>query len=264
MDLGISGRVAIVGGSSRGMGKATAQALAREGANVVLCARNAEELDRAAEEIAAATNRDQVLPIAGDMSRQEDVTRVVDGAMQRWGHIDIVVNNIGGPPPGQPLEFTDNDWIAAFDLSFFSVVRMCRGVVPIMLRNRWGRIINILSLSVRQPEDNLALSTVARTAVMAYAKTLSMELAPDGITVNNVLPGSIATERLQAVAEMQARFHGRDLANAMEDRLALVPLSRLGRPEEMADLICFLASDRAGFMTGLSIALDGGQLRAMV
>jgi 3-oxoacyl-[acyl-carrier protein] reductase len=261
MDLGLAGRVAIVGGASRGMGRAIAAALLREGAAVTLCARRADVLTETAsalEQEAAG----RVLAVAADLSRPDDVPRVVAQTLARWRRVDVAVNNVGGPPPGQPLGMTDAQWRDAFELNFFSVVRMCREVVPHMRARGWGRIVNLLSLSVRQPEANLALSTTARLAVVAYARSLADEVARDGITVNNVLPGSVATERLQAVAEMQARFHGRDVAGAMDDRRALVPLGRFGEPAEIADLVCYLASERAGFLTAVSIPFDGGQLRA--
>jgi 3-oxoacyl-[acyl-carrier protein] reductase len=253
--------VAIVGGASRGMGRAIAAALVREGARVALCARRPDVLTEAAAELGRDAP-DRVLAVPADLSRPDDVPRVVARTVERWGRVDVAVNNVGGPPPGQPLGLTDAQWRDAFELNFFSVVRMCREVVPLMQAGGWGRIVNLLSLSVRQPEANLALSTTARLAVVAYARSLADEVARDGITVNNVLPGSVATERLQAVAEMQARFHGRDVAGAMDDRLALVPVGRFGQPEEVADLVCYLASERAGFLTALSIPFDGGQLRA--
>jgi 3-oxoacyl-[acyl-carrier protein] reductase len=263
MDLGIAGRVAIVGGSSKGMGKATALALAREGAKVTICARHGDELERSAAEIRSATSPGQVLPVVADLSKPGDVRRLLDQSMQHWGHVDIVVNNVGGPPPGQASEITDDQWHAGMELSFFSAMRLSQLVVPIMRSRQWGRIVNILSMAIKEPEDNLAISTVARTAVAAYAKILALEVAKDGITVNNVLPGSVATDRLQAVADMQARFHGRDLATAMDDRRSHIAMRRFGRPEEMADLISFLVSERAGFITGTSILIDGGQARAM-
>lgn len=262
MDLGLGGRVVIVGGASQGMGRAIAAAFVREGAAVALVARRPEVLEQAATAIRAGDTAERVLAVPADLARADDVSRVVARVRECWGRVDVVVNNVGGPPPGQPLGFSDAQWLAAFELNFFSVVRMCREVVPLMQARRWGRIVNLLSLSVRQPEDNLALSTTARLGVVAYARALASEVATDGITVNNVLPGSVATERLQAVAEMQARFHGRDVQSAMDDRLALVPLGRFGQPEEIADLVCFLASERASFLTGLSIPFDGGQLRA--
>ena len=262
MDLGLGGRVAIVGGSSKGMGLASAVALAREGANVTLVARNGEELEAAAAEVRAASSDGQALPIAADLAQPGDIERVVRETTGRWGRVDVVVNNLGGPPPGQPTELTDEQWQAAMDLNFYSAVRMNRLVVPLMRERAYGRVVAVLSLSIKQPEDNLALSTVSRTATAAYAKVLSTEVARDGITVNNILPGSIETGRLQAVAEMQARFHNRPMEGAMEDRQALVAARRFGQPGEVADLICFLASERAGFITGLSIPVDGGQLRA--
>jgi 3-oxoacyl-[acyl-carrier protein] reductase len=262
MDLGLAGRVAIVGGASRGMGRAIAAALLREGARVAICARGADALEQTAADLAGAADAARVLAVPADLARADDVARVVARTVERWGQVDVAVNNAGGPPPGQPLAFSDAQWSAALELSFFSVVRLCREVVPGMRARRWGRIVNLLSLSVRQPEENLALSTTARTAVVAYAKTLADEVAAEGVTVNNVLPGSIATERLQAVAEMQARYHGRDLAGALDARRALVPAGRFGRPDEIAALVCYLASEQAAFLTGLSIPVDGGQLRA--
>jgi len=263
MDLGIAGRVAIVGGSSKGMGKATAMAMAREGVNVAICARHPSELGEAATELRAASSDGQVLPVVADLSRPDDIERLVSETTRRWGKVDIVVNNIGGPPPGQPAGLTDEQWHGAFDLLFFSAVRLNRLILPQMRTQHWGRIITILSLSVKEPEDNLALSTVARAALASYQRLLATEVAGDGITVNGVLPGSISTDRLQAVAEMQARFRGRDVAHAMEARLGRIASGRFGQPEGVADLICFLASERAGFLTGLAIPVDGGQLRAM-
>ncbi len=263
MDLGIEGRVAIVGGSSKGMGKATALALAREGAKVAICARGGKELKRAAAEIIEATGNDQVLAIVADLSKLEDIQRLVDVTVHQWSQVDIVVNNVGGPPPGLATEMTDENWHTGMELSFYSMVRLSHLVVPMMRQRKWGRIVNILSMSIKEPEDNLAISTVARTAVAAYAKILAIEVARDGITVNNALPGSIETERLQVVAEMQARFHQRDPAQGMEERRSHIAAGRFGRPEEMADLVSFLVSERASFITGTSVLLDGGQIRAM-
>lgn len=264
MDLGLSGKVAIIGGSSKGMGRATAIALAREGSNVAICARTQEDLERTAADIRSLTSANQVLLLAADLSVPDEIDKLVEMTIAKWGRVDIVVNNVRGPQPGQPTEFGDDDWYGAFELSFFSAVRMCKKVLPFMKDQKWGRIISILSLSIKQPEDNLALSTTARAATAAYMKTLASEVASERITVNTVLPGSIATDRLQGVWEMQARFHGRDMDHAMEDRLALIPTGRFGKPEEVGDLICFLASDRAGFITGLHIPVDGGQLKSVI
>lgn len=263
MDLGLAERVAIVGGASKGMGHATAQALAREGARVTLVARGAAELEQAADALAKAHGNVNVMAIAADLSQPDAIERVVTETRSRWGRIDIAVNNVGGPPPGEPMGLTDEQWHAALDLNFYSAVRMDRLVVPVMREGGYGRIVTILSLSIKQPEENLALSTVARTAAAAYTKVLSTEVAPHGITVNNVLPGSIETGRLQAVAEMQATRRGQPLDQAMDARRKLVAADRFGAPEEVADLICYLASAQAGFITGQSLVVDGGQLKAM-
>lgn len=263
MDLGLKGKVAIVSGGSKGMGKASAISLAEEGANVVLCARDSEALEEASVDVVARSSAKQVFTITADMSKSDDIERVFNETMTKWGRIDIAIANVGGPPPGQPTEVTDEQWQAGLELNFMSAVRLSRLAIPVMKKQAYGRIITILSLAIKQPEDNLALSTVSRTATAAFLKTLSTEVASYGITVNAILPGSVETGRLQGVAEMQARFHQRDIANAMKDRLELVPAARFGQPEEVGNLIAFLASERSGFITGLNIPVDGGQLKAM-
>jgi 3-oxoacyl-[acyl-carrier protein] reductase len=261
MDLGLHGRVAIVGGASRGIGRAAAAVLLREGASVVICARGAETLAEAARGLAGAATADRVLAVPADLARPDDVARVVACTVERWGRVDVAVNNVGGPPIGPALGMTDAQWLGAVELNFLSVVRLCRAVVPHMRRQGWGRIVNVLSLTVRQPELPLALSTAARLAVVGYAKSLSDEVAAEGITVNNVLPGSVLTDRLQSLLETQARAQGTAAARVLQDRVAHIPAGRLGEPDEIADLICFLASERAAYLTGLSIPFDGGQLR---
>jgi 3-oxoacyl-[acyl-carrier protein] reductase len=263
MDLGIANRVAIVGGSSKGIGFASAQALAAEGAKVTIVARHAEELKLAGQRLRSEVGDEHILEVVADLSEPKDIINVVSKTRNRWGRIDIVVNNIGGPPPGLPSELTDDQWSAGFNLNFYSAVRMNRLVLPIMAHRQFGRIISVLSLSIKEPEDNLALSTVARMATASYNKQLATEVAKQGITVNNILPGSIETDRLKVVAEMQAQFHGRDVSKGMEERLSRIPTGRFGRPQEAASLICFLASEQAGFLTGLNISIDGGQVRGM-
>lgn len=263
MDLGLTDRVAIVCGASQGMGRAIAIGLAREGARVVVAARSTQGLEELAQTLRAMPESGGVLACPVDLSTPEAAGELVQAAVQTWGRLDIVVNNTGGPPPGQPTQFTDEDWQGAFEKNFFNVVRMARAAVPVMREAGYGRIINMLALSVRQVEDNLALSSTARLAASAFAKALSDEVAQHGITVNNLLPGSILTDRLQAVSRMQAEFHGQDPEQAMAARLARIPAGRFGAPQEMADLVCFLASERAGFLTALNIPVDGGQLRSM-
>lgn len=263
MELGIGGRVAIVCGASQGMGRAIAEGLLREGARVAICARDSQNLDRTAAELGAIGGADKVAPVAGDLVLASTIENLVATTLSRWGRIDIVLNNLGGPPPGLTSGFTDQQWLSSLEQNFLSVVRMCRLVVPDMRKRRWGRIINLLAVSVKQVEEHLTLSSTARTAVVAYSKGLSDEVAADGITVNNVLPGSIATDRLQWVTELQGRARGETPQQAMATRISRIPAGRLGKPEEMADLVCFLASERAAFINGVSIPLDGGQLRTV-
>lgn len=264
MDLGLSGRSALVCGASSGMGLAIAQGLAAEGAAVLLVARRAEALDQACAGIRAAHPGARIAALAADLTQPDAPAAAVAAAQGHFGAVDIVVTNTGGPPPGQPLDLGDDKFLLAHEQNFMNVVRICRAAVPGMRERRWGRVINLLALSVRQVEDNLTLSGTSRTAVVAYAKYLSDQVAADGVTVNNVLPGSVHTERLETVSAMQARHFGRDPGQELDARRARVPARRLGDPREMADLVCFLASDRAGFLTGLSIPVDGGQLRSVL
>lgn len=264
MDLGIAGKTAVVGGSSQGMGLAIAEGLAKEGCNLLLCARNESSLEAAREQLLAFSDADKIATLSVDLSLADSARRIVEAATKRWGGVDILVTNTGGPKPGQPSGFSDQDWDDAYQKVFYNVIRLCREVLPQMRENGWGRIINLLALSVRQIEDNLSLSSTTRAAVVAFSKNLSEEVAADGITINSVLPGSIMTDRLIEVTRMQAQHHGADVDEAIAGRVSRIPTGRLGRPEEMADLVAFLASDRAGFINGLSIPLDGGQLRSVL
>lgn len=264
MDLGLKDRVAVVCGASQGMGRAIAVSLAAEGARVLLVARNAEKLHEAQTAIGAQVPAAQLATLALDLTPPDSAAAVIDAVRTRWGRLDVLVTNTGGPPPGQPLDLDDDKYLLAYQQNFMNVVRLCRHAVPLMRQNGYGRIVNVLALSVRQIEDNLVLSSTSRLGVVAYARYLAEQVAADGITVNSVLPGSVHTERLGQVAANQARHFGRDPDKEMELRASRVPMKRLGQPQEMGDLVAFLASERAAFLTGLNIPVDGGQLRAVV
>jgi len=259
MDLGLTGRVALVTAASKGMGRASAMGLAAEGAKVVMCARTESDLKTAAEEIRAKT-RAEVLAIPADVTKKDDVTALVDRAIKTFGHIDILVANAGGPPRGYFEDMTDEQWQGAFDVSLLSVVRLVRGVLPSMTARRWGRILTIQSVSVKQPIPELLLSNAVRPGVAGMMKTLAGQLGKDGITVNTVCPGKIMTDRFLGGQKISGLSREEYLARAVED----VPVGRVGTPEEFANMIVFLASERASYVTGVSVQVDGGLVRGLL
>lgn len=263
MDLGLRGRPAIVAASSRGLGRAVAEELAREGADVVMCARNESALNEAADAIRASTNA-RVVALKADVAIPADVDRVVSAAMEAFGRVDILVTNGGGPPAGPFESHSPDAWSDAVKLVLESVVNLTRAVLPGMKERRWGRIINVTSIAVKQPVDNLILSNTLRSAVTGFARTLANEVATDGVTVNNILPGYTRTERVEHLAEATAKKEGvspKDIVARFESQ---IPMRRLGEPEEFAALAAFLASERASYITGQSIAVDGGWIRALL
>ncbi len=263
MDLGLRDRVAIVGASSRGLGQACALELAREGATVVLCARDTGRLAAAAEEIQAASGVG-VLAVPTDLTDAAQIEHLVDETLRRFGRIDVLVTNNGGPPAGDFGEFGDEAWLAAHQLTLMSAVRLIRAVLPTMRAQRWGRIINITSVSVKQPIDDLLLSNVYRPGVVGLAKTLSAQVAVDGITVNNVAPGYTRTDRVLELAADRAVKEGKVVQDILDERAADFPMRRMGEPEELAALVAFLASERASYITGTTIQVDGGYVRGLL
>jgi 3-oxoacyl-[acyl-carrier protein] reductase len=263
MELGLTDKVALVAAASKGMGKACALGLAAEGARVVMFARTARELEAAAEEVRGKTGG-QVAAIAADVSRADDVTRVVRRAVETFGAVDILVANAGGPPPGPFEALTDEQWKAAFEQVHLSTVRLIREVLPSMRARKWGRILTIQSSSVKQPVDGLILSNGIRPAVAGLFKTLAQEVARDNVTVNLVLPGRIMTDRLLQHQRERAKAGNRTL----EEQLALsatdIPAGRVGTPEEFASMVVFLASERASYVTGVAVQVDGGLIRSVV
>ena len=257
MDLGIRGKVALVAAASQGLGRAVAAGLAAEGARVAICARRADVLEATASAIQADTGS-EILPVVADVSRADDCRRFVDAAVERWGTVDILVNNSGGPTPGTFDTTDDAAWAAAVDNTLMNVVRLTRLALPHMKAARWGRIVNIESISVKQPIAGLLLSNSIRPGVIGLAKTLAAEVARDGILVNNVCPGSHATDRLRELAEVRAASAGTTPEEELERMAEAIPLGRLGRPEELANVVVFLCSERASFVTGTTVLVDGG------
>lgn len=262
MDTDLHGRAAIVGGASRGIGRAIALALAREGCRVAMAARGREALAEAAEAIARETGS-QTFPVPCDLSRAEDVRRLVAEAVGAFGRLDIVVANTGGPPPGLFEELGEDAWQRAVDGTLLSVVRLVREALPHLKLSGSGRVVAIASVAVKQPLDYLVLSNSLRLGVVGLAKTLSRELARYNITVNAVCPGNIATERLMALLEERARRTGRSLEQVVAEEEARIPLGYLGEAEDVANLVLFLCSDKARYITGTTIQVDGGSTLAV-
>lgn len=264
MDLGLQDKVAIVMAASKGLGRACATALAAEGARVTIGARGTQALDATAQEIQKAT-RSQVMAVPTDVTKAEDVEAIVAATVGEFGRIDILVNNAGGPPAGNFASFGDAQWQAAFELNLLSTVRLVRLVLPHMRKTGSGRIITIVSTSVKQPIDGLLLSNAIRSGVVGLAKTLSVELAPDNITVNNVCPGRILTDRLRQIYHINERVQQGVSEEAVLKEMAQdVPMGRVGMPEELGALVAFLASQQAAYITGTTIQVDGGLVRSLL
>jgi 3-oxoacyl-[acyl-carrier protein] reductase len=262
MDLGLRQKVALVAASSRGLGRAVAEELGAEGASLVLCARHEGPL----REVAAAIERQagvRVVAVTADLSDEGDVERVVREGLGAFGRIDVLVTNTGGPPAGPFESHSPEAWRAAVRQNLDSVVALTRAVLPGMKERRWGRIVNVTSIAVKQPVDNLILSNSVRAAVTGFARTLANEVAADGVTVNNVLPGYHRTRRVEELAERSAPPGGgpADVLSRWERE---IPMGRLGEPREFAAVVAFLASERASYVTGTSVPVDGGWIRALL
>ncbi|MBI1927297.1 SDR family oxidoreductase [Candidatus Poribacteria bacterium] len=262
MNLGLKDKVAVVGASSKGLGKAIALGLAEEGAKVTICARNTDVLEATAAEIREKTGA-EILAVPTDVSQPEQVKALINSAVERFGGIDILVNNAGGPRAGRFADLSPEDYQAALNLNLMSTINLCRAVVPIMRQRGGGRVINLTSVSVKQPIDGLMLSNMARTGVIGFAKTLALELAADKILVNNVCPGIIFTDRIQQLATVRAKEAGVTFDQAIANMTKDIPLGRIGDPQEFANLVVFLASERASYITGATIQVDGGLVKGL-
>jgi len=262
MDLGLQGKTALIAAASDGVGKAVALRLASEGANVVICARNAERIQAAIEEIKSVNADVAVSGFETDLSHADAIERLGDHLGNKQLKIDILINNAGGPPPGLCEEVEDSQWQQAFDLTMMSAVRLSRLVLPHMRSQQWGRIINITSYSVKQPMPQMVLSNSIRMSVVGWAKTLSNEVACEGITVNNVCPGWTRTGRVDQLLMARAKETGIEPDEIARSLLADIPSQRMGEVEEFADVVAFLASARASYVNGTTLPVDGGAVSA--
>jgi 3-oxoacyl-[acyl-carrier protein] reductase len=263
MDLGLRDKIALVAASSRGLGRACAHSLSAEGAKVVICARDGKDLRSAADEIAGDTNN-QVLAIVANLTSARDCRQVVQDTVEYFGGLHVLVTNNAGPPAGYFFDFDDNEWYRAIDLTLMSAIRLIRAAVPYMREGGWGRIINIASVSVKEPLDDLILSSSLLAGVVGMARTLASQLAADGITVNNVMPGYILTERVRELAQTRAKAQGKSPDEVLNGFAELVPMGRIGKPEELAAMVTFLASEQAAYVSGTSILVDGGRCKGLM
>jgi 3-oxoacyl-[acyl-carrier protein] reductase len=262
MDLGIRGRAAFVAAASRGLGRAIADALAAEGVRVACCARS-----EGIHDVAAALTEEhdvEALGIVADVTVPTDVARAMDTAIGRLGAVDILVTNAGGPPPGPFESHSAEAWQKAVELNLHSVVNLVRAALPGMKSRRWGRILNVTSIAVKQPVEHLILSNSVRAAVTGFARSLANEVGSFNITVNNLLPGYTRTERLVQLAQNNAKAKGTTIEEAYAAWERQVPMGRLGEPQEFAALAAFLASERAGYITAQNVAVDGGWIRGLL
>jgi 3-oxoacyl-[acyl-carrier protein] reductase len=259
MDLGLRGKAALVTAASKGMGRATALGLAAEGARVLMCARTEADVQAAAADIRARTGS-EVVAMAGDVTRAGDIEALAARGRELFGGVDILVANSGGPPRGYLHEVTDEQWHLALDVSLLSVVRLIRAVLPSMRERRWGRILTIQSVSVKQPVEGLLLSNAIRPGVAGLAKTLAPELGRDNITINVVCPGRIMTDRFLGGVGQSGLSREEYLSRSAAD----IPLGRIGTPDEFAHVMVFLASERASYVTGVALQVDGGLVRGIL
>jgi len=262
MDLGIKNKVALVAASSKGLGKAVALQLSREGSKVVICARNKDRLFNTRDEIAAETGG-VVRAFIADVRNKNQVKKMVEQVVNEFGTIEILVCNAGGPPSGMADEFTLDDYRNALELNLLSTINLCYEVIPLMKKQKWGRIINMTSVTAKQPIDTLILSSTTRAGVLGFSKSLSNQLAPYGITVNSVCPGYTKTERVKNLAKSFEESGKGTVIDFYRNIEKAIPMNRLGTPEETAQAVAFLASEGASYITGVALQTDGGYINAL-
>jgi len=263
VDLGLTNRVALVAAASKGIGYACAYELAREGARVFLCSRDEQRASQAAEKIHQETGAD-VAGIGADVTNEDDVMRFVSLAYERAGRIDVLVTNAGGPPAGTHDQIGLDLLRKAFELNCLSAIRFAKLVLPGMQKQGWGRVVNITSISVKQPIEGLILSNTVRAGLTGWAKTVASEVAADGVTVNNIAPGYTLTERQEELARMHSEVLHKTKEEIIESWATQGPIRRIGQPEEIAAAVAFLASERASYITGVTLQVDGGWVRSLL
>jgi 3-oxoacyl-[acyl-carrier protein] reductase len=262
MELGIKDKVAIVCASSQGLGKATAMGLAKEGAKVVIFARKKKDIEETAHEISSATDS-EVLPVIADVTKAEDIQNVVKTTVEKFGTVHILVNNAGGPPVANFAELSDDMWLNGVNLTMMSLIRMTREVIPHMLKNKWGRIVNIASLTAKQPINDLIISSTLRPGILGLAKILSNQYSKFGVLVNNVCPGHYLTKRQEEIIKKRSAERNVTAEEYITQHSNEIPAGRFGKPEELANMIVFLCSEKASYVTGSTISVDGGLIKGL-
>ena len=262
MNLGLKNKVALVAAASHGLGKASAVALAQEGAHLVICSRNEESIEKTADEIHARSGA-KIGPVLADVSKSEDIERFVQTAINEFGTIHVLVNNAGGPPTGQILTMPEEEWGKGIQLTLMSVIRLVRAVLPHMEKQQWGRIISIVSIAAKQPINELLISSTLRPGILGLSKLLSNQYAKDNITVNTVCPGLILTHRQEELSASRAADKKMTLEEYLADGAKAIPAGRLGKPEEIGNVVAFLASEQASYINGVNLLVDGGSARGI-
>lgn len=263
MDLLLEGKSVVVTGASQGLGKAIATEFAREGAHVFISSRSEEKLQQAQANIREITGNKHVYYVSCDMNKEEHIKNLIQKVVEKNGTVDVLINNAGGPPAGKFLDMTDENWYQAFEQNLLSVVRATRQVIPYMKQNGAGRIVNITSSSIKQSIDNLILSNSIRPGVLGLTKSLSQEFATDNILVNTVGPGKIATDRMNELMEATSKTQGKTMEEVEKATVADIPIGRLGKPEEFAKAVVFLASFANTYITGQQLIVDGASVKAL-
>jgi 3-oxoacyl-[acyl-carrier protein] reductase len=264
MDLGLKNRVAIVCAASQGLGKAAATAFAREGARVVIASRDKRRLATAAHEIASGAAETEVLPVVADVTKAAHIRRLVASTVKRFGRVDVLVVNAGGPPVGNFMDLPDGKWEDGIELTLLSAVRLIREVLPHMRQGGWGRVIAITSIAAKQPVDDLIISSALRPGVVGLLKVLANRYGKEGILFNAVAPGFILTARQREISEARSRETGRSVEEYITDVGKTIPIGRMGDPDELANVIAFLGSERASYINGATISVDGGLSKGLL